>query len=230
MFFGAVFVLVYGRNKYIQNPPRGSVLLEAFKAMGMGMRAGNGLMKLDRAKPSYLKEHRPELLGNATWDDVFIDELKRALKACVVFLWYPVYWVCYGQITNNLISMAATMLTGDVPNDIMQNIDPITLIIFIPLMDAFVYPGLRKLGIAMGPIRRITIGFALATIAIAYTAIIQHLVYSTPPNYDCPSCDPTGQPNWISAAYQVPSYVFIGLSESKWTELDWLGFFCFASS
>ncbi|RUP11975.1 hypothetical protein BC936DRAFT_139899 [Jimgerdemannia flammicorona] len=104
---------------YIQTPPRGSVLLEAFKAMGMSIRAGKGLMKLDHAKLSYLKDNHPELFRKATWDDVFIDELKRTHKACVVFCWYPVYWVCYSQITNNLISMAATIETSNVPNDIL---------------------------------------------------------------------------------------------------------------
>lgn len=58
------------------------------------------------------------------------------------------------------------MLTGNVPNDIMQNIDPIALIIFIPIMDRIVYPGLRRIGIPMRPIMRITLGFLLAAIAM----------------------------------------------------------------
>lgn len=46
-----------------------------------------------------------------------------------------------------------------IPNDIMQNIDPLTIIIFIPIIDRFVYPGLRKIGIPFRPVTRITMGF-----------------------------------------------------------------------
>lgn len=41
-----------------------------------------------------------------------------------------------------------------------------------------------------------------------YSAGVQAKIYSTPPYFD----HPQGQ-NWISAAYQIPSYFFIALSE-----------------
>lgn len=46
---------------------------------------------------------------------------------------------------------------------------------------------------------------------MAYTAGIQAKIYSTPPYYDHPS--DAGGKNWISAAYQIPSYCFVALSE-----------------
>ena len=39
-----------------------------------------------------------------TWDSKFIDELKTALLACRVFLFFPVYWVVYSQMMNNFVS------------------------------------------------------------------------------------------------------------------------------
>lgn len=33
-----------------------------------------------------------------------------------------------------------------IPNDIMQSIDPLAIIIFVPIVDRIVYPVLRKLG------------------------------------------------------------------------------------
>jgi POT family proton-dependent oligopeptide transporter len=100
------------------------------------------------------------------------------------------------------------MQTGEVPNDIMQNIDPICLIIFIPLMDMFGYPFLRRIGLPMRPMVRISCGFFFAAVAMGYTAGIQSMVYNSPPNYDHPD-----GPNWISAAYIIPSYVFVAISE-----------------
>jgi len=93
------------------------------------------------------------------------------------------------------------MWTGNVPNDIMQNIDPLVLIIAIPLMDKIVYPGLRRLGFPMRPIFRISLGFLFAACAMAYSAGIQAKIYANTSEYP------------ISAAYQIPAYIFTAFSE-----------------
>lgn len=54
-----------------------------------------------------------------------------------------------------------------IANDIMQNINPLTLIIVIPIMDRVFYPLMRRIGVHMKPIRRITIGFFFAALAMA---------------------------------------------------------------
>lgn len=166
---------------------------------------------LAACKPSALKETHPELLEQVTWDDVFVDELRRALKACAVFCWFPIYWLCYNQMTNNLISQAGTMWTGKVPNDVLSNIDGLTLLITIPIMDRIVYPGLRRVGIPMRPVFRMTLGFFLASVAIAYAAGVQSMVYKSPPYYD--HVGEADGPNYISAAIQLPAYFLIALSE-----------------
>ncbi|KAI8059137.1 POT family-domain-containing protein [Gongronella butleri] len=207
MFIPCMVVIVLGRKQYVSAPPRGSVVLEAAKVIFYSFKVGG----FANTKPSVLAVSHPELAAKATWDDIFVDELKRGLSACAIFCWFPLYWLCYNQMTNNLTSMAATMQTGNVPNDILQNIDPLVLIIFIPIMDRLVYPFLRKHGLPMRPVFRITLGFLLAALAMAYTAGIQSKVYASPPYFDMPS-EGDG-PNEISAAYIIPSYVFIALSE-----------------
>jgi POT family proton-dependent oligopeptide transporter len=46
------------------------------------------------------------------FDDAWVDEVARGWSACSVFLWYPVYWITYNQIENNLVSQASTMKLG----------------------------------------------------------------------------------------------------------------------
>ena len=168
VFFLAIFVLIAGRKHYVTRPPRGSVILSAFKVLWIGLR---NRCNLEAAKPSYQKE-----FGNkhkTQWNDLFVDEIRRALVACRIFLFFPIYWVCYNQMLNNLISQAGEMERHGIPNDFLQNIDPLALIIFIPIMDLGVYPGLRKIGIKFRPITRIYFGFMFAAGAMAYTAGIQ---------------------------------------------------------
>jgi proton-dependent oligopeptide transporter, POT family len=73
----------------------------------------------------------------------------------------------------SLGSMSTYMRTDGFPNDILNNINPLTLMVFIPIVDKFLYPNLRKIGLKMRPITRITIGFWIGAIAMAYCAIIQ---------------------------------------------------------
>ncbi|KAI8993657.1 POT family-domain-containing protein [Pilobolus umbonatus] len=195
MFIPGILVIFLGRKRYVQYPPRGSVFLEAFKVLKLSRSVGG----MDNTKPSILAGIHPEMTSDITWDDVFVDELKRTLKACIVFLWYPIYWLSYNQMSGNLVSQAATMNMGSIPNDIMQNLNPLTLIILIPIMDSIVYPGLRRYGFHMRPILRITLGFFVASIAMAYCAGIQSIINHS-----------EGK---VNAGLQVPAYVIIGISE-----------------
>lgn len=98
IFLCGLTVLLLGKKFYVVRPPEGSVITNAFRAIWMMIR----YRSLDAPKPSY-----QERLGNAQvmkWDDHFVDELKRALIACKVFCFYPVYWVVYGQFSNNFVS------------------------------------------------------------------------------------------------------------------------------
>lgn len=216
MFVVGFVVLILGKNRYVVRPPKGSVIPQAFKVIWIGiMNKGN----LDAAKPEYQDE-----LGSTRydikWDSLFVEELKRALVACKVFLFYPIYWVVYSQMLNNFISQAGQMQLHGIPNDIMQNIDPITIIIFIPICDYLFYPFLRKIGIQFKPITRIFWGFILGAAAMAYAAGVQKLIYSSGPCYDAPAACPaalqpdgTYAPNNVHVAVQTPAYLLIGLSE-----------------
>ncbi|KAI8342840.1 POT family-domain-containing protein [Chlamydoabsidia padenii] len=204
MFIPGIITVVAGKNQYVQNPPRGSIFIEVFKVLKVSFGQG-----LEAAKPSHLLIHHPDLAAKATWDDVFVDELRRTFRACAVFCWFPIYWLCYSQMTNNLISMTATMQTGDVPNDILQNINPLTLIIAIPVFDSLIYPAFRRLHMPLRPIMRMTFGFVFASVAMAYCAIIQSHIYRQPPYYD----HPDGRKNDVTVALAIPAYVLIGISE-----------------
>jgi POT family proton-dependent oligopeptide transporter len=126
VFIPGIVLVIVGKGWYVQTPPRGSVFFEVATVMRMAIKHGS----LEKCKPSMMQEKDEKV----SWDDVFVDELRRTFRACVVFCWFPLYWLCYSQMTNNLVSMVATTQTGSVPNDIMQNINPMTLVICIPVM------------------------------------------------------------------------------------------------
>ena len=215
VFLVGTTVLILARQKYVVRPPTGSIITDAFRAMGQMIIARSQ----DGPKPSYQAAHGKT--PTTRWDDHFIDELKRALIACRIFVFYPIFWICYGQFSGNFVSQAEQMSGHGIPNDLMQNFDPIAIVVVIPLLDRLVYPFLRKYGIILRPVTRITFGFFVAGLGIAYAAIVQHLVYSTGPCYDnplnCDAANPPGStesiPNNIHIAIQTPAYMLIGVSE-----------------
>ncbi len=199
-FFTAIFIIVLGRNIFVSRPPQGSVIPDFTRILSIGLRRGS----LEAAR------------DNPRWKRSFVDEIRRVLVACQIFLFFPIYWLCYSQMTNNLISQAADMELHGVPNDLLQSSNAITILVFIPILDYIVYPALRRIGIRLLPITRIFCGFLLASMAMAYAALIQHKIYSAPPCYQFPlndSCMEGSVPNQVHAALQIPAYVFIGLSE-----------------
>lgn len=105
-------VLIVSRNWYYKVPPKGSIVVDTWRcakvALGesgwwrnpgkVGKEEG-GLWKY--AKPSYYAGSGEEgsmkvtpksqkRFGLITWDDVFVDEVKRTLRACQIFVFYPV--------------------------------------------------------------------------------------------------------------------------------------------
>jgi POT family proton-dependent oligopeptide transporter len=57
------------------------------------------------------------------------------------------------------------MVNNDFMEVMLNQSDPIAIMIFIPILDRLVYPALRKMGIQFLPISRITMGFFFAALA-----------------------------------------------------------------
>lgn len=47
--------------------------------------------------------------------------------------------------------MAAAMTLNGTPNDLIQNLNPISIVILIPIFDYIIYPFLRRNGIKLQP-------------------------------------------------------------------------------
>ncbi|KAH9965320.1 proton-dependent oligopeptide transport family protein [Russula dissimulans] len=227
VFMLCPIVLFLGRNQYHRSPPQGSVLAKALKLWAYAARGRWTLnpvtlyknLKADdfweSAKPSNIPDsQRPEWM---TFDDKWVEEVRRGFKACTVFTWYPLYWLAYNQMVNNLTSQAATMVTNGIPNDVINNLDPLALIIFIPICDLFVYPGLRRRGIDFSPIKRITAGFFAGSAAMVWAAVLQHYIYKTNPcgNFvsTCQDADQNPITSSLNVWIQSGSYILIAFSE-----------------
>ncbi|KAJ6276428.1 POT family-domain-containing protein [Bipolaris maydis] len=170
----------------------------------------------ERIKPSVLRRNNRPVPDWMTFDDAWVDEVKRGILACKVFVWFPLYWLAYNQMTGNLVSQANTMNLGNVPNDIISKLNPLFIIILIPIMDFVIYPGLQKAGIVFSPIKKITAGFALSSLAMVSACVTQYFIYKMSPcgdNINALSKTRKDCNADITVWVQVVPYGLIGFSE-----------------
>ena len=212
VFCMVIITLLSTRQNYKTQIPKGSVIFDTFQVLRLALKNRGSL---ETAKPSsYQSGHSiPE---KVTWDDAFVDEVQQALSACKVFLFFPFYWAAYSQMLTNFISQAATMETHGLPNDIVAAIDPISVLILVPLLDRFLYPCLARFNIILRPITRIAWGFVACGLAMLWAAGVQYTIYSAPPCYKHPrayECLEGKVPNRVHIGIQIPAYVLIALSE-----------------
>ncbi|KAK0501462.1 POT family-domain-containing protein [Armillaria luteobubalina] len=227
IFLLCPLVLWFGRKRYIRSPPTGSVLGTAMK---LWLYAAKGRWSINPIK-TYRNMTAPDFWENVkpskqaagkkpawmNFDDQWVDQVRRGFKACSVFLWYPIYWLTYNQLNANLTSQAATMTTNGLPNDVLSNLDPFALIIFIPICDILIYPALRRGGINFSALKKICAGFGTGAAAMIWSAVVQHYIYKTSPcGYSAATCEASdGHPlvSPLNVWIQTGSYVLIAFSE-----------------
>ena len=204
-------IVFHTRKIYKVTPPKGSVIIHAIGVLWLVSRKG---WDFESAKSS---TEELNVHGRAfEWDNEFVDEVRQAVQASRLFVYFPIFWTAYSQMLTNFVSQAATMETHGIPNDILTMIDPLAIMFFIPILDRIVFPWFRRLGIPLSVTTRITCGFVLCSGAMAYAAMVQKAIYASPPCFSFPralECMDGKVPNEVHILVQIPGYVLLALSE-----------------
>ncbi|KAJ2786446.1 hypothetical protein H4R21_007187, partial [Coemansia helicoidea] len=132
-FFVGIVAFTLGAKKYVQKKPQGTVLVKVWRCMRYARknRRSGQTHWLDGALGADGQE----------WNDEFVIGLQRSLRACKVFLFYPLYWALYGNMSDNFINQGLTMQRPKwLSVDQLNLVNSLVLIISIPLFDKFVFP------------------------------------------------------------------------------------------
>lgn len=87
--------------------------------------------------------------------------------------------------------------------DQMQMINPLLVLIMIPLFEAYLYPALKRIGIHT-PLRRITLGGILAAASFFISAILEFKINGSPENT-------------IHLMWQLPQYIVMTAGETMFS-------------
>lgn len=113
------------------------------------------------------------------------------------------------------------MITHGIPNDAMASLNPICVLIIIPVLDRYVYPYMHKIKLPPRPTVRMTLGFVLIAFSMAIASGVQQVVYNAPPCYNmplaCPASENRSKPNRASVLLTIPIHVVGALGEVLWS-------------
>ncbi|KAL8291861.1 hypothetical protein RQP46_002119 [Phenoliferia psychrophenolica] len=136
--------------------------------------------------------------------------LTAFLLPSLIFLICPL--ILYLARKSYVRTPPAGSVLEDAVRLLRSNLDPLALIVLIPVCDRFLYPALARWGVPFGSIRKITAGFLAATIAMLWAAFVQHMVYAASECGTMASgkgCAPVDLSIWV----QTPSYLLIAVAE-----------------
>jgi dipeptide/tripeptide permease len=207
LYFMLPPLLWYLNPRLVKQPPGGSDLGNVFRVLGDCFRYG-GIRSIghgfwEAAKPSVrAAAGSTKVYG---YDDQFVEDVRRTFQACGIFIFQPIFFINDGGLGAAANALTAGMQTNGLPNDLLDNLNSVSIVIMVPVMNHIIYPLLRKWGIRWGAISRMTFGFALCTIGSLGFPVLQHFVYKTSPcGYNATTCAeilPEGEPALSNVSY-----------------------------
>ncbi|WVQ92948.1 hypothetical protein IAU59_000009 [Kwoniella sp. CBS 9459] len=212
-------VLVICGPKLWKAPPQGSVVVEATKVVKVAMSNGGWKRMFrggddfwNKAKPSFMAARDGHVdLEKVFWDDRFVDEIRQSFSATAVFMIIPVFVLADGGLGNQLNDMSVAMTLNGIPNDLINNWNPLSIIVFTPIITYGFYPLMTKLGFPLKPMMRMCIGFLLGAVGCIIAAVVQWRIYQTSPcGWYASTCEEVSP---VSLWWQVPIITIPAIGE-----------------
>lgn len=113
-----------------------------------------------------------------------VNEVKVLLNVLVLYIPLPVFWSLFDQQGSRWTFQATRMMgfigSYEIKPDQMQVVNPLLILVFIPLYDVVFYPLLSKIGVRR-PLQKLTLGGILAGVAFLCSAIVELQLEKTYP-------------------------------------------------
>lgn len=186
----AVIIFIAGKPLYTIKKPEGNIMGEFFKCIGHA---------ISRRFKSKGEKHDHWLdFASDKFDKQLIEDVKRVLAVAFVFIPLPVFWALYDQ-QGSRWTFQATRMNGDLGGfvlkpDQMQIINPLLILLLVPLFEAVIYPCFKKSGL-LTPLRRIGCGLVFCGLSFVISGFLE---IALEPTYATIPADGRMQLNFIN--------------------------------
>lgn len=179
IFMGiALLIFFAGSRTYTQVPPAG-------RKPGLIAVTGSCLFSPKKELPFWERaRHALDAQGRRRFDDELIEGCRRTAGVIGLFSVIPVFWALFDQTNTTWVLQGERMTPVDIPlpflekawkldAESIQTLNPALVMLLIPIMTYAVYPLAERLGLSPKPLRRMSLGLALAAFSFATCAGIQ---------------------------------------------------------
>uniref|UniRef100_A0A8C3XEL5 Solute carrier family 15 member 1 n=2 Tax=Cyanoderma ruficeps TaxID=181631 RepID=A0A8C3XEL5_9PASS len=175
----ALVVFVIGSKMYKKSKPQGNVILEVSKCVGFAIK--NRFRHRSKEFPK--REHWLDW-ASEKYDKQLIAQTKMVLRVLFLYIPLPMFWAVFDQ-QGSRWTLQATAMNGDfgfhIQPDQMQIVNPILIVVMVPVVDSLVYPLIKKCKLNFTPLKKMTVGMFLGSLAFVAAALVQVQIDKTYP-------------------------------------------------
>ncbi|XP_058054155.1 peptide transporter family 1-like isoform X2 [Anopheles bellator] len=171
----SIIIFVLGKPLYKMSAPAGNMFVKVSKCIWTAIRTRS------REKSVNPREHWLDY-SEKRWGRQLVDETRILLNVLTLYIPLPVFWALFDQ-QGSRWTFQATRMDGDlgfwtIKPDQMQVINPLLILVFIPLYEIAFYPLLSMIGIRR-PLQKLTLGGIFAGVAFVISTIVEIQLEST---------------------------------------------------
>lgn len=133
-------------------------------------------------------------------DHIVQEDARQVLHLMPLMLFFPVFWMLYDQQGSVWTLQATHLKLHGLQPEQLQFLNPLEIMIFIPLFDQVMYPWLNRHGVDIRPLRRMEYGMGLTVISFLASALLEYFIQTRPPNS-------------VSLGWQIPQITIITVGE-----------------
>uniref|UniRef100_A0A8C0JXP0 Solute carrier family 15 member 2 n=1 Tax=Canis lupus dingo TaxID=286419 RepID=A0A8C0JXP0_CANLU len=191
----ALVVFTMGSKIYRKPPPEGNIVTQVVKCIWFAIsnrfnnRSGDIPKRqhwLDWAAEKYPVNFPNNLACSFFLQKQLIMDVKALTRVLFLYIPLPMFWALLDQ-QGSRWTLQATRMNGNLgffvlQPDQMQVLNPLLVLIFIPLFDLVIYRLVSKCGISFSSLRKMAVGMILASLAFAVAAAVEIKINKmTPP-------------------------------------------------
>uniref|UniRef100_A0A3B4TYI7 Solute carrier family 15 member 1 n=2 Tax=Seriola dumerili TaxID=41447 RepID=A0A3B4TYI7_SERDU len=178
----ALIVFIIGSGMYIKTAPQGNILVKVCKCIGFAIKN-----RFRHRSSQYPKREHWMDWAEEKYDKLLIAQVKMVVKVLFLYIPLPMFWALFDQ-QGSRWTLQATTMNGDfgaliIQPDQMQTVNPILILVLVPIMDSVIYPLIAKCKLNFTPLKRMTVGMFFAAIAFVAAALVQLQIDQTLPKF-----------------------------------------------
>uniref|UniRef100_A0A3Q4ANE2 Uncharacterized protein n=1 Tax=Mola mola TaxID=94237 RepID=A0A3Q4ANE2_MOLML len=182
LMFVALIVFIVGSPMYNKTAPQGNIMVKVCKCIWFAIKN-----RFRHRSSNYPKRTHWMDWADEKYDKLLIAQVKMVLKVLFLYIPLPMFWALFDQ-QGSRWTLQATTLDGrigalTIQAEQMQTVNPILILILVPIMDSLIYPLIKKCKLNFTSLKRMTVGMLLAALAFVAAGLLQIEIEKTLPKF-----------------------------------------------